>query len=85
VVVVVGRRVRSLDGDKRKKKSKKLTFFFLVSISGVVGADLVGQVVGHVYGGWLGDDGGGEVGTYLERICVLWGGFFLEKVPVSCR
>jgi hypothetical protein len=32
-------------------KAKKLTFFFLVSISGVVGADLVGQVVGRVYGG----------------------------------
>jgi hypothetical protein len=68
-----------------KKKSKKLTFLFLVSISGVVGTDLVGQVVGRVYGGWLGDDGGGAVGTYLEHVCALWGGFFLEKVSVSCR
>jgi hypothetical protein len=48
--------VCSLDRDKRKKK---LAFFFLVSISGVVGVDPVGQVVGRVYGGWLGDDGGG--------------------------
>jgi hypothetical protein len=56
--MVVGRRVHSLDRDKSKKTAKN-SFFFLVSVSGVVGADLVGQVVGRVYGGSLGDDGGG--------------------------
>jgi hypothetical protein len=59
VVVVAGRQMHSLDRDKRKKKAKKLTLFFLVFLSGVVGADLVGQVVSRMYGGWLGDDGGG--------------------------
>jgi hypothetical protein len=46
VVVVAGHRVRSLDRDKRKKKrEKKLTLFFLISVLGAVGADVVGQVV----------------------------------------
>jgi hypothetical protein len=27
----------------------------------------------------------GGVGTYLECICMHLGGFFLEKVPVSCK
>jgi hypothetical protein len=60
VVVVVGCQVHSLDRDKSKKKSKKKThlFFLLVSILGVVGADLVDQVVSHIYRRWLGDDGG---------------------------
>jgi hypothetical protein len=58
--VVAGHRVHSLERDKsKKKKQKKLAFCFLVSVSGVVSADLVGQVIGHVYGGWLGDNGGG--------------------------
>jgi hypothetical protein len=53
VVVVVGHL------DKRKKKGKKNSPpFFLVSISGAVGTDAVGQVVGCVYGWWLGKDGG---------------------------
>jgi hypothetical protein len=52
--------VHSLDREKRKKKKQKnLLFFFFVSILGVVGADPVGQVIGRVYGGWLGDNGGG--------------------------
>jgi hypothetical protein len=58
-----GCRVCSLDREKRKKiKSKKTHFFFLVSILGVVGTDLVGQVIGRVYGGWLSDNGGGGHG-----------------------
>jgi hypothetical protein len=51
VVVVVGCRVCSLEGDGGKK-SKNSLFFFLVSILGVVGVDPVGQVVSHMYGGW---------------------------------
>jgi hypothetical protein len=45
-----------------KKKAKKLAFFFLVSVLGVVGTDPVGQVIGRVYGRWLSDDGGGGHG-----------------------
>jgi hypothetical protein len=44
VVEVAGR----LDKSKRKKEKRKLTFFFLVFISGAVGADMMGQVVGVV-------------------------------------
>jgi hypothetical protein len=52
VVMVVGHWVHSLGRDKSKKKQKNLPFFFLVSVLGMVGVDLVGQVVCRMYGGW---------------------------------
>jgi hypothetical protein len=56
-VMVAGCQVHLLDRDKKTKKTS--LFFLLVSVSGVVGADPVGQLIGHVYGGWLGDNSGG--------------------------
>jgi hypothetical protein len=61
---VSGAFIRERQKQKRKKQ-RKLAFCFLVSVSGVVGADPVGQVVGHMYGGWLGDDGGGGGGVVV--------------------
>jgi hypothetical protein len=46
---------------------------FLVSVSGAVGTDTMGQVISCVYGGWLGDDGGGG-GRHCQGWCVrVWG------------
>jgi hypothetical protein len=47
----------SVDKDKRKKTH---LFLFPGSVSGAVSADVVGQVVSHVCGWWLDDDGGGS-------------------------
>jgi hypothetical protein len=43
-------------GQNQKKRGN--SHFFLVSVSGVVGTDVVGQVVGVVVGWWLGEGGG---------------------------
>jgi hypothetical protein len=74
VVVVAGHQV--LQWGSRVKGKKTHLLCFLVSVSGAVGTDTMGQVISCVYGEWLGDDGGrhhhqGWVRVWGEGV---WGG-----------
>jgi hypothetical protein len=100
-VVVVGERtcggVRSVDVEKRYKRKPYFSFF--MSFSSAVGAILDSGGIhcplrccaGHLFswgvglGMFFSEFKVGGVGTYLEHICMHFGGFFLEKVPVYCK
>jgi hypothetical protein len=81
--------------EKRKEKIHIFCQLFLVDPDAVLDAHglcvLPGWYTGHIFGQgaclgmFFSELKVGGVGTYLEHICVHLGGFFLEKVPVSCR